>query len=104
MGVFGVKNKWVEAKLVTLSSIIGEEPHIDLLKVDVERAELLVLQGLGDKDFAKADAAVLEVHDESSKLAAIKELMTRAGLIHQRQVKEVVFEGTGVWALICSQS
>ncbi len=94
----------VEAKLVTLSSIIGEEPHIDLLKVDVERAELLVLQGLIDKDFAKVGAAVLEVHDEGFKLAAIKELMTKAGLIHQRQVQEVVFEGTDVWTLICSRS
>ena len=47
-----------------------------------------MLKGLSDKDFAKVGAAVLEVHDEGFKLAAIKELMTKAGLIHQRQVQD----------------
>jgi amino acid adenylation domain-containing protein/FkbM family methyltransferase len=48
-----------------LSNIIREEGvgHIDLLKVDVERAELDVLRGVDDDDWPKIDQIVVEVHD-----------------------------------------
>ncbi len=55
-------------RLRRLSDVMQEEKvgHIDLLKVDVERAEWDVLQGIDSGDWAKIDQVVLEVHDHIS--------------------------------------
>lgn len=92
----------VDAELVTLSSIIRDHKvsRIDLLKVDVEKAELLVLKGLTDADWRLVQAAVVEVHDEDGKLDAIKALFVKAGLTKVDVVQEAAFEGTTVYTLI----
>ena len=53
----------VNARLVTLSSIIEDEgiDRIDILKVDVEGAELAVLRGIADKHWPKVQQLALEV-------------------------------------------
>jgi FkbM family methyltransferase len=53
------------ARLRTLSEVIREEgvERIDLLKVDVQRAELDVLRGIGEEDWPKIGQVVMEVHD-----------------------------------------
>jgi len=55
----------VTARLRRLSNVLREEriAHIDLLKVDVQRAELEVLWGLDEEDWERIDQIVLEVHD-----------------------------------------
>lgn len=55
-------------RLRRLSDVIREEQveHIHLLKVDVERAEWDVLQGIDEADWKKIDQVVLEVHDHVS--------------------------------------
>ncbi len=55
-------------RLRRLSDVMREEQvgHIDLLKVDVERAEWDVLQGIDAEDWQKIDQVVLEVHDHVS--------------------------------------
>ena len=52
-----------ECRLRTLSEIIAEEgvEQIDLLKIDVEKSELDVLQGILDEDWKKIRQIVLEV-------------------------------------------
>ncbi|MEP7010062.1 MAG: amino acid adenylation domain-containing protein, partial [Acidobacteriota bacterium] len=54
-----------ECRLRRLSDVIREEgvERIDLLKVDVQRAEMDVLAGLDAADWAKVAQVVMEVHD-----------------------------------------
>lgn len=58
-------NRIYESQLRTLSEIIRSEQvdHIDLLKIDVQRAELDVLNGIDEADWAKIRQVVMEVHD-----------------------------------------
>ena len=60
-----MKGERYACRLRRLSDVMREEgiEHIDLLKVDVERAEWSVLQGIDGEDWAKIDQLVLEVHD-----------------------------------------
>ena len=55
----------VTARLRRLSDVLREERigHVDLLKVDVQRAEIEVLLGLDEEDWERIDQIVLEVHD-----------------------------------------
>jgi amino acid adenylation domain-containing protein/FkbM family methyltransferase len=54
-----------ESQLRRLSEVIREEgiERIDLLKVDVQRAELDVLEGIEAEDWKKIEQVVMEVHD-----------------------------------------
>jgi FkbM family methyltransferase len=54
-----------ESQLRTLSEMIRNEKvdRIDLLKIDVQRAELDVLNGIEDGDWQKIQQVVMEVHD-----------------------------------------
>jgi amino acid adenylation domain-containing protein/FkbM family methyltransferase len=55
-----------------LSEVMRAEgvEHIDLLKIDVERAEWQVLGGIDEEDWARIDQVVLEVHDEVEALGS----------------------------------
>ena len=64
------------AQLRRLSDVIREEQieRIDLLKVDVQRAELDVLRGIDDADWAKIEQVVVEVHgSRRDEIAALLE-------------------------------
>jgi amino acid adenylation domain-containing protein/non-ribosomal peptide synthase protein (TIGR01720 family)/FkbM family methyltransferase len=54
-----------ECRVRRLSDVIREQHllHIDLVKIDVQRAELDVLRGLDDCDWEKIDQFVVEAHD-----------------------------------------
>jgi amino acid adenylation domain-containing protein/non-ribosomal peptide synthase protein (TIGR01720 family)/FkbM family methyltransferase len=58
-------NEVHECRLRTLSSVISENKveRIDLLKIDVQRAEMDVLRGISDEDWRKIRQVVMEVHD-----------------------------------------
>jgi hypothetical protein len=66
----------------TLSEVIAEYGvgRIDLLKVDVEKAELDVLNGIAGEDWPKIQQVVVEVHDLDHRVETIKRLLTAAGL------------------------
>ena len=68
------------AQLRTLSSVIAEEglERIDLLKVNVEKSELDVLQGISAKDWAKIRQLVIEV-DQKGNLEPITTLLEKQG-------------------------
>ncbi|HSF38963.1 MAG TPA: amino acid adenylation domain-containing protein [Thermoanaerobaculia bacterium] len=61
-----------EVPLRRLSEVIREQgvEHIDLLKIDVQRAEMDVLLGLDDDDWPRIDQVVLEVHDGAGEATA----------------------------------
>ncbi len=75
------KKEIIRADLVRLHDIIAAEgiDRIDLLKIDVERCELQVLQGLDPEDFAKIREIIIEVEDKMTQLPVITELLKNYG-------------------------
>ncbi|HEV8241011.1 MAG TPA: amino acid adenylation domain-containing protein [Thermoanaerobaculia bacterium] len=76
-----LKTRTFETPLRTLSEVIREQgvERIDLLKVNVEKAELDVLQGLDDADWPKVRQVVLQLHDVDGRLATVTSLLERHG-------------------------
>jgi amino acid adenylation domain-containing protein/FkbM family methyltransferase len=60
-------------KLKSLSQVIKEKglDKIDLLKIDVEKCEIDVLNGIEEEDWPKIRQLVIEVHDIDSRLEQI---------------------------------
>ena len=90
----------LEAHLKTLSDVIHEEQidHIDLLKIDVQRAELDVLKGINQDDWSRIDQIVMEVHDAEGQASAgrVREIETLLS-IHGFTVwaeQDVLLKGT----------
>jgi FkbM family methyltransferase len=72
----------LDVKLERLSTILNFHPsftRIDLLKVDVEGAELEVLKGLDDAHWPLVRNAVVETCDASGAQAEIEELLKSKG-------------------------
>jgi len=63
----------LSCELTTLSAFLREQriDRVDLLKIDVERAELDVLAGIEEDDWAAIRQLAVEVHDERGRLAAV---------------------------------
>ena len=83
-GVF--ESEEITCPLRRLSDVIREErvERIDLLKVDVQQAELDVLRGVDEADWTKIQQVSMEVHDapgqaSEGRLAAIVALLERHG-------------------------
>ena len=75
-----------ESQLRTLSEVIRNEriERIDLLKIDVQRAELDVLNGIEEADWSRIHQVVMEVHDAKGELSEgrvqqISSLLERRG-------------------------
>lgn len=66
----------VECRFTTLSAFLRSEgiEQVDLLKIDVERAELEVLLGIEPPDWPRIRQIAAEVHDERI-LASIEEML-----------------------------
>lgn len=77
----GIGATKVRCPLETIESVIRREgvKQVDLLKVDVEGAELEVLQGLGSDSWPLVRQVVLEGHDKDGRLEAIKTLLKKNG-------------------------
>jgi len=71
----------VECPVRSLSEVIEEQKveRIDLLKIDVEGAELAVLRGILDKDWIKIKQVVVEVHDIDDRVNKILLLLQSKG-------------------------
>ena len=74
------RTQTITAELRTLSSVIAAEgiECIDLLKVNVEKSELDVLQGLSPEDWPKIRQLVIEV-DQRENLTPITALLEQHG-------------------------
>jgi FkbM family methyltransferase len=53
--------------------------HVDLVKIDVERAELDVLGGIDDGHWPHIGAVVVEVHDIRGRLEAVTNMLSAVG-------------------------
>jgi FkbM family methyltransferase len=85
-------------RLRTLSEVIHEEgiTRIDLLKVDVEKAEMDVLSGLHEEDWGKVQQAVLEVHDMGDRLREVSGLFRSHGFTVALE-QEDLYQGSDRW-------
>lgn len=72
----------VTCQLQTLSQVVADHgiERIDFLKIDVERAELDVLNGIEDKDWTKIQQVVVDVHDDNNRLKTVLTLLRKNGL------------------------
>ncbi|MGG8495335.1 amino acid adenylation domain-containing protein [Tenacibaculum sp. TC6] len=70
-------------QLLTISEIIAEQniDRIDLLKIDVERSERDVLEGINKTDWDKIQQIVIEVHDNDDSLNKVLELLNKKGFV-----------------------
>lgn len=80
-----------------LSSVLREEGigRVDLLKIDVQRAELDVLRGIDGEDWERIDQIVLEAHGDPSKgggerIAEIRALLAEHGFAVQVEQDELL--------------
>jgi FkbM family methyltransferase len=70
-----------DCELRTLSDVVDEHAinRINLLKIDVEKSELDVLQGIRDEHWPKIMQVVMEVYDGNDQLAFVYRLLRRHG-------------------------
>jgi FkbM family methyltransferase len=85
------------ARLRRLSSVVRETgvERIDLLKVDVQKAELEVLEGIDEGDWPKIAQIVLEVHDIEGRVNHIAALLERRGFTITSE-QDTLYVGTNI--------
>jgi FkbM family methyltransferase len=68
-------------RVTTLAAVVAAHDidRIDLLKIDVEKAEAEVLEGVGEQLWERIDRIVLEVHDIDGRLDAVIGQLTARG-------------------------
>jgi FkbM family methyltransferase len=86
----------LRCELRTLSGFLREEglAHVDLLKIDVERAERDVLAGIADEHWPAIRQVVVEVHDEEGGAAVARALTERGFAVATEQ--DAAMRGTEV--------
>jgi len=72
----------VSCDLKTLSQVIRDEAieRIDFLKIDAEKAELDIFEGIESADWARIAQVVVEVHDIAGRLDTVVRLLDGSGL------------------------
>jgi amino acid adenylation domain-containing protein/FkbM family methyltransferase len=83
-----------------LSSVLRELDinHIDLLKIDVEKSEIDVLDGIDTKDWQKIKQLIVEVHDIDGRLESVKTRLVGYGF--QVQVaQDNLLKGTNLYKI-----
>ena len=75
------KSLTYECRLRTISEIILEErvERIDFLKIDVQKSELDVIEGIAETDWPKIRQLVVEVHDFNGRLEQISDHLRARG-------------------------
>lgn len=85
------------AELCTVSDVIREHgiTHIDLLKIDVQKAEAEVLAGIDDAHWPGIRQIVIEVHDIDGRVAAVAADLTARGYeVHVEQ--DALYQGSNI--------
>jgi FkbM family methyltransferase len=91
----------IPCEMTTISEIIEQSgvERVDLLKVDVEGAELSVLLGIKPDDWPKIQALVVEVHDYEGRVETIRGMLESAGFGQIGFSQEWPHEGTNIYML-----
>ncbi len=80
-----------------------ELDRVALLKIDVERAELAVLGGVGGANWPRIDRVVAEVHDVDDRLNEVARLLTAHGY-DVRTEQEPIMAGTNLYMVVAKRS
>ena len=107
-----VANMWQqqqkhECAMTTVSNIVQDHnlSKIDLLKIDVERAELDVLSGISKTDWRLISQVVLEVHDVQGRLERILQLLKdTADFTSVTVTQDETLMGSTLYNIYCSRS
>ena len=94
-------------KLVTLSSVIESEhiKQIDLLKMDVQRAELYVLEGIKDSDWPKIRQISFELHHIGKEQAnQIERLLQQKGYRIEKHKDKLFTEEVPIYMVYAFRS
>lgn len=92
-------------QLISLSDVIAEQniKQIDLLKLDAEKSELEVLQGIQDYDWPKIKQIVMEVHDKEGPLIeAVTDLLRTKGFELAIE-EETYLQNSGLFNIFASR-
>ncbi|HEX8337951.1 MAG TPA: FkbM family methyltransferase [Pyrinomonadaceae bacterium] len=95
-----LKAQTFECPLRTLSDVIAEQRvgRIDLMKIDVQKCELEVLEGIGDGDWPKIRQLVVEVHDTDGRAGRVRELLSARGF-DTKAVQDEHYESSDIYNL-----
>lgn len=89
-----------ECQISTLSKVLRENgiERVDLLKIDAQKSEWDILQGLAEEDWHKVRQMVLEIHDFEDRLARTVEILTRRGYAVATEQDEL-YQGSKMYNL-----
>jgi FkbM family methyltransferase len=75
------KSQTFKCELRTVSDVINKSgiEVIDLMKIDVQKSELDVLEGINEEDWPKIRQIVVEVHDIDGRVEKIASLLRKQG-------------------------
>ena len=78
---FFLKARKCKVTLTSLSKVIKEHnlSKIDLVKLDAEKAELKILEGIESSDWQKIQQFVIEIHDIQNRLNIMKAMLEEHG-------------------------
>ena len=107
-----VSNMWQqqqkhECAMTTVSDIMQDHSlsEIDLLKIDVERAELDVLLGISKTDWRLISQVVLEVHDVQGRLEHVLHMLKdTAGFTSVTVTQDETLTGSTLYNVYCNRS
>lgn len=101
-GRFEKKEYW--CPITTISNVIDERgiERVDLLKIDVEKSELDVIQGIREQDWCRIQQVVIEVHDTSRRLDEISGLLEKHGFLVSVE-QDNLLKSTGLYNLYATR-
>ena len=100
-----LRRKTYESQLTSLSDIIRENriDKIDLLKIDAEKSELDIVNGIEDHDWPKIKQIVLEIHDPTREaIKRIEHLLVDKGYRCSVE-QETLLEHAGLFNLYATR-
>ncbi len=87
-------------RLTTMSEVIASErmESIDLLKIDVQKSEMAVLQGLREEDWPKVRQLAVEVHDLDGRVERLRQRLEEVGYTVEIE-QDPLYEGSDIYLL-----
>lgn len=86
-----------DTRLRPLSAVIAELgiEVIDLIKIDVQKSEMQVIEGIADEDWPRIRQLVMEAHDGDGRVAALVSLLESRGFTAHAEQDEL-YVGTDI--------
>ncbi|GAB4515041.1 MAG: FkbM family methyltransferase [Anaerolineae bacterium] len=99
------QRKTVTCELKTLSQIIGEHglERVDFLKIDAEKSELDVLNGIEPAHWELIQQVFIEVHNRDNRLHTIEHMLKAHGFTRVIAEQDPFFAGTDIHAMYASR-